>query len=94
MTTEQLLAAYPAIPHAIAWVELMLCPSSLDDENGFGELLQSGMSPDNAIATLKYVVEDSIREFKEVAGSKTVLARAEMDHPEFRQYVLGKMGCM
>lgn len=91
MTATQLLSAYPHIPYAIAWVELMLCPSTLDDQDGFGMMIRSGLDPSQVVEMVKTTVRDAIAE-EEIGKEREALA--QMDHPEFMRFICGKMGAM
>lgn len=88
-TVERLFATYPNIREAIAWVELMIVVKEDDVEQSSWELLTSAkppMSPQEIVDAIRDSMEG------EIVG-KAEIARKQMDHPEFYQYICGKMGC-
>lgn len=92
MDPHELFRIYPHVTHATAFVELIICEANPGEpESAWDMLLRSGKSPDWVIDALKTVVADEV-----AIGSpgKHAEALAEMDHPEFRTYICGKMGLM
>lgn len=87
MKVEQLFAAYPAVVHAISWVELMLCPNEYGTEDCWQMLLDAKLTPEEMLDVIRASTEG------ETAG-KVAEARAEFDHPQFKQYLLGKLGML
>lgn len=96
MTARELLDAYAPVREAVAWTEFFVCTPPVDGENRSGwDLMMASvppMSPAEAVAFLRVALDETIRE--EAPNPKFVLARSQMDRPEFLTYVAGKMGCM
>jgi hypothetical protein len=95
MNASELLNAYPQVPHAVAWVELFLCDAGDPEDPTFGEvsswqmMMDAKWSPEEVLATIKRALAEEIEEENK---GKYREALAEMDLPQFRTYLLGKMG--
>jgi hypothetical protein len=90
MDPESLLAAYPTVRHAVAFVEFIVCGVTAPGEESGWHLMMSAVPPitlELALACLKDAAEGSIID-------KVPEARTEMDRPEFLTYLKGKLGLM
>jgi len=86
---RRILETYPTVKHAVSWVEVFLVGTEHEGEISAWQIMMTtvpSLTPDEVVDMIKHSIEG------ETVG-KAEEARKEMDHPEFRQYVLGKMGC-
>ena len=80
--------AYAHIPHAVAFVELMLCEGP---ESSWEIMMQAKLSPEEIIETIRFAADDPD---SAIPADRRALVVTETHHPEFAQYVAGKMGLM
>lgn len=89
---RELLATYPTIIHAVAWVELIADkPPEGETESTLDLMRQAFVPLSECILMLQECMEDEVRE-----GSKGKHAEAlvESGNPEFRKYLMAKLGMM
>lgn len=89
MTREELAAAYPGCPNAVAFCEL---PEIVE---GWEASRRSGESPSRVAGFCRSELARAIGAAPREAGSRHAaasLALAEMGHPDFLRYVAGKLG--
>jgi hypothetical protein len=84
---DDLFDTYDQCPHAVAFVELIVCGNSPRGANGWDVLMEAALEPDEVVEAICDVSAG------ETVG-KMQVARAEMRLPQFRQYIAGKMGLM
>jgi len=88
MTAADLLTAYPSAQVAVAWCELMLAASELDDGDVFAEMRKyPKITVDDAVKLLR----ETIREAVEV-GQIYPRGLEQTYNSDFRRYVAGKFG--
>jgi hypothetical protein len=88
MTAEQLLARWPNIRRAVAWVELFAGEAAELGEPPFWDDLSTLNDPGRIAEFLRGSADDEIRDG---TAGKHRQARAEMDHPDFVAYLAGKL---
>lgn len=88
-TANDILAAYPTIPHALVWVEFYVCGDSEDGENGMQVLLMNCTSLEKVINAIQLGMGMMV---DEGSPGKHAEALAESRLPEFRTYLTAKMG--
>jgi hypothetical protein len=87
---DALLAAYPTVKHAIAWVELFVVMKNDDEPESAWDWMMSRPQPLTP-ADIATAIRDSVDEGDEDVG-RAALAKAEMGRPEFLTYIAGRMG--
>ncbi len=87
MTRAEILASYPECAVAVAWCETCLEPSTVDNEWIFAEIRRKGLTPAQVLNMLRETIE-------QVRIGSSDQARAQMDHPKFRDYIAAKLGMM
>lgn len=86
----RLLASYPTVKHAVAWVELMLCvPPEGEEESAWVMMVRCGLTLDEIREEIKTCLRDAIAEGDD---GKNEEALAECDFSEFTRYLAGKLG--
>lgn len=92
---QELFQAYPHIKHAISWVELVFCEPTKGDPITNWQMMVAAEPPWGIEEVLQLIKETVIEEGEPLlTPAAKLLARAEMEHQEFRQYIMGKMGMM
>lgn len=94
-----LLSAYPNVRLAVAWTELMLCvpPDDGSGESSWDIMVKAEMSPDEIIETIRKCIREEQEEGTNHGPdylARMRLAYPQTFHPEFRSYVMGKLGMM
>jgi hypothetical protein len=81
--------AYAAVPHAVAFVELILCAAD-DGESAWDVMTAAGLSPAEVSEQCRLAVGDA----DAIPADRRAAVLVEMGHPQFARYVAGKMGAM
>lgn len=98
MSADELLAAYPHCPRAVAWVELTMCVSNRIFDKTAWEILTCPRT-DGTVPTPAEVASMIIDDTREECGVETPLrakcaeAYEQMQHPSFLEYIRWRMGC-
>lgn len=97
MTAKQLLAGYPEVKQAVAYVELVMCTTDENHPVTMWELLEvHKRTPHYMVETIRNLIEGETKEEQETPEAKAgiLLAFFQTYHPQFLTYVAGKMGAM
>ncbi len=90
---SDILDRYPNVRLAVSFVELIMCGTTPDDpESTWDMLISAGYTADKMLAGIKWVMEDEVNDPIGFPSDKIAAARAQLDHPEFRTYLAGKLG--
>lgn len=93
MSAEELLAAYPRVQAAVAWVEYIVCGKCPDDpETSWELMMRARLSPAEVVETLRDAAAGDMG--PGIPAHKQEAVRREMLDPQFMQYVAGKMGAV
>ncbi len=85
-----LLAAYPTVQCAVAWVETFVCqPPSDDPLSAWDEIMAPPTPPPNVVVA---IVRESVADDDYALAEVKARVVAEMGRPEFATYVAGRMG--
>lgn len=97
MTAKELLATYPSVSHAVAWMELIICqtnedPDSVAQGSAWGMMMRAKMSPREVLKMVQEVADED--DMGDDGITKIIQVRQELRCPEFLTYLRGKMGYM
>lgn len=76
---------YSEIPNAVYFVETFL-------DEIIGDMIEQGYSPDMAVTGCRKLAE--VPADSDKIDTRRVLARAEMENPQFLTYIAGKLGAV
>lgn len=95
MTARELLDAYPNARAAVAWTELIICRGSSQDLESSWDLMMKYLPPLNPREVM-LLIQSAADDQKDEPGLEAAYAgiRRQMGHPQFLQYVAGKMGAV
>jgi hypothetical protein len=88
-TAIDILRAYPAAPHAIAWCELFLGPNQWDARDAWPALRDVGF--EGALGVIRDTISEAIGSGEPIRHAE---ALAELDTPDFRRYLAAKLGAL
>lgn len=83
---------YASIALATMWVEGIVCTPPEDEpgESSWDLMVKCGVTPDEIISSIKEALTETIAESTQ--PGRMPVARAQMDLPLFRTYIMGKLG--
>ena len=95
MTAEQVLAAYPDCPVAVAWVELFVCQPTGDGKSSWDVMME--VCPPLSIEEVfdfvhQCALEEAHESPEENLRQKAAIAYEQMKTPAYRNYLAAKMG--
>lgn len=83
---------YAPIALAVIWVEGIVCTPPHDEpgESAWDLMVRVGAPPDEMIDAIRGALDETIAESD--APGRMPIARAQMDLPLFRTYIMGRLG--
>lgn len=96
MSDNVLLASYPNAPQVVAFVEMILCVPPQGESRSSWELMMGArFGPSDVINTVRELLAAELVDGTiQVRPDILRAAIAQVDTPDFRRYVAGKMGAM
>ena len=89
-----LFGTYPAVTHAISWVELLLCERGEGEDESTWDLMMTVTPPLTPADVVDLIRQQLARAVQEGDQGRTAEALAETSHPQFLAYIAGKMGAL